>query len=551
MALSIKIGGVEKVDEFDSVEMEFSLNERARAVLVAGDGYVPPRLASVVAYAKDGTTPMFGGFVLSRGIDALADGIAADRCSAECVDGGAYADVVPVSLSYDEPVDAGDVIADIAEALEDYGITHTPVSTGVMLEPFSWVAKIAAEGLREVCEKANLGWRVKPDLELVTFVPGAVSAPFSITDADLKCSAIRIRDGARPPANRVLLICGPTGPLTTTQRWTANGSDTEWEVDIPAVPGGWQQGYVLEDGAIHRTVSGPGGGGYYEWDDVDGRGKISVGAGSTPSNGTVLEFIYTGQYPFRVTATSGADPAIWYVEARPDVTDFAAGQQLAAAVLDQAAADVRELEIETDEDGLEPGQALTVNTALRGGIVGTFLIQSVDVTWAVGDQHWLYRVTAYESASFQRSPNDLWRQKTGGVGGGAGVVTVAGGGSSGGATVLASPVFLGGLREASVPMGGTPSWTPVLNYVPFYAAGSFSARVRVELRARDSGVEVTARLYNVTDAVSAGESDPVTATTFNEETFVVAIQAGKAYRLEVITDTANKGCYAIGQLEAA
>src|SRR5690606_28639646 len=97
--------------------------------------------------------------------------------------------------------------------------------------------------------------------------------------------------------------------------------------------------------------------------------------------------------------------------------------------------------------------------------------------------------------------------------------------------------YLGGARNTSETIGSAGVYEPVPQVVAYVAGATYTGRVRVSLRAGGAGETVTARLRNVTDSTTAGTSSGVTGVTFTEVTFVVAITAGKRYRLEITSDT--------------
>ncbi len=102
-------------------------------------------------------------------------------------------------------------------------------------------------------------------------------------------------------------------------------------------------------------------------------------------------------------------------------------------------------------------------------------------------------------------------------------------------------------------MDPVPAYTPVPNTHYFYASGSFVGVVRAWIWARNPGVAVRARLYDMTDAVAVGTSSLVTATSRPAlpEAFNVTITQDHFYRLDIITDTASEDGYGIGDLYAA
>ena len=79
MAWDLTIGGVSKKDKIDvSERLVIKLERGERATMdfttLWSENYVPDRYAPVVAYAKDGTTPIYGGDSMSKQINRLRGG---------------------------------------------------------------------------------------------------------------------------------------------------------------------------------------------------------------------------------------------------------------------------------------------------------------------------------------------------------------------------------------------------------------------------------------------------------------------------------------------
>ena len=99
---------------------------------------------------------------------------------------------------------------------------------------------------------------------------------------------------------------------------------------------------------------------------------------------------------------------------------------------------------------------------------------------------------------------------------------------------------------------GENVWVPIANYhdviVSYWQFKYGQARVKVDLWTSD-GTTVKARLWNVTDGVSVGESVEITSTTPVETEFAVALTMGvKAYRLQVLTSEGEVDYFCVGQL---
>jgi hypothetical protein len=303
----------------------------------------------------------------------------------------------------------------------------------------------------------------------------------------------------------------------------------------------------------------------YEWDVTTNApyGTLSVGTAGTPANGVTLVIGpsmaagdafttdgFLGVYPFPIQKTTGGSPPREYRVTRPDVTDFGAADEYMTqllASLDRATA--RVLDVETDEDGFDAGQAMTVSTSERGGVSGSFLVGAVDVRLVLED-YWRYSFKATEGLEPQASYQERTRQALGGTSNTGGAIAAIPPG--GGGTVTAVPwAYLGGARNTAETIASAGTYEPVPQAVEYVAPATYSGRVRAQIRAGSAGHTVTARLRNVTDSATAGTSSGVLGVTMTEVTFVVSIVAGKRYRLELSADTSGARAYGIGSVEAA
>jgi hypothetical protein len=557
--LLVEVNDVDVTPYVEAVSIDAVGNERSTATIVLeGDAGAPDEDDPVKIYAADGVTVQFGGFVRAVNVRGWADHTDAALLDVEVDGWERVCDWCSISLSYTAPVDLEDVWEDIViGALAAYGITYTPAATGVTLDPFTVTDMPVVDLVRELRGRTNRLITFLPDKSTTITAWGATSAPQTLTGTTRKRWE-RVDRGtqSRDRANIVKGLFGPTGQFPTTKQWATNGSASSFEVDIQAAIGGWTQGYVREldtngDLVADRTVSGPGAGGYYEWDDTDGRGRLSVAAGSPPAAG-YLVWVYTGVFPFAVEAGSGSPPREYRFR-NEKIDQYGPATEFVAAVLARVDRPSARLITGTTlyGTGWAPGQALTVNLSQRAAPSATYLIQSVNAT-CVKDELWRYTITATEGSEPQRTLGDELRALFGGAssgGGGTSVLNIAAG--SGGGTGASVPwAYLGGARSTSETIAAAGTYEPVPQSVEFVSPVTYSGRVRVQLRAADSGVEVTARLRNLTDSTTAGTSAAVENTSFEETTFVVSVVAGKRYRLEVTADTNGARVYATGTLEA-
>ncbi len=187
---------------------------------------------------------------------------------------------------------------------------------------------------------------------------------------------------------------------------------------------GWTQGFILEDGAVARSLGAPGTS-TYAWDVTAGRGTVSVDLGPAPAEGTNLELKYLAVFPFHAIVSSGSPPRT-FREAHPEIIEYAAGIALATQILARESADRRELEVFTDEDGFIPGQALDVDTTNRGGLDAIFLVATVRIK-LVNAELWEYSITCQQTDEYAGTYVDQWKSLTSGGGSAAPPATIEGG----------------------------------------------------------------------------------------------------------------------------
>ena len=561
MAL-LKLDGVDITDSAADVVIEKVMNERAKATF-AVEGVIPEEDQVVLAYAKDGTTLIFGGLVLDWDINGPSDNDTEhDIAEVEAVGWERYTDWCSISLSYDVPVDVEDVLDDIVtDVLGDYGITYTPTATGIQLAPFSCTNMPVADLIRQLRERTGLVITFNPDKSITTSAPGATAAPFQITDANLyRLSKFKVGNQSRERGNRVVITFGPTGHGDDIEHtWTADGVATEFSLlDQNVRASDVWPGVVTIDGTsypIWPAGGAPGGEGI-EWANAVADGTLSfLGAPwvALIPNGAEIVLRYAPQFPFTIARETGATPVKEVRLTKENTIDYGAAVEItdqALARIDRASA--KRLDIITDEDGFDIGQALTVNTTARGGVVAAFLIAAITIAMVIGDEHWEYSFQVTEGDQPQPTSNDDWRQLTGGRGSSTELSVVSGGGSSsssGSGTAIRFP--LGGSRSNSQAMGTTR--TPVLDWQPFEAPADMTATVRVTCLTINAGQTVTPYLtkYNsgtmAWDIVATGTG--TTSTTGAEQTFSAALTSGAFYRLEHVTNNSAGEACTIGQLQ--
>jgi hypothetical protein len=571
------IAGTEQTPLVDSLSITWALNERTRATAVLSD-VIPDRYAEITSTDKSGVTLLFGGLILSRAFAGRNQYDPDFQMTLDCGDWFAATDWVHATLTYAAEVTLKQVLVDLVDAyLAQYGITVSPFqSDGPTLAPFSWASKRVSDAIRELTDRTGYVATMSPVKWLRMIFPGTLAAPFAITEGATHIQELSWRDhdqgaGSLPP-NTVKVIAGPTGAHDRGyERQYGDGVKRVWELDAL---------FITEIGALHVFSEGAGGyplatygvdfwpdGQDYPWSQDPVTNTIRQRADQPVLAADDYWWLdgYIASYPMTVTATcpemddSPAPPVIEHVEIRTDVMSRPVAQEIADALIAQlggcagAGGPPEVITFRTDEDGVEVGQALTVDLPTTRSIAGEFVVTSVAMTIVLDpdadtEPYWLYTVEAQDSDLYQGSYLTDWRKLTGT--GGDAAAGAGGGVSTGGGALMQSPAYLGGSRGVSV-SASPVAWLPVVNYVPFVAPASFLARVRVELFALNPGVTAQARLYNVTNAAAVASSSVVTSLTAVAVSFGADVEIGKTYRLEVIAGTAAEGVFAIGTLEAA
>lgn len=559
MPVVIEIDGSEVHPRRDPrVTLDMPLNGRA-TLRFSLNTDIHDRFLETTIFEVDGVTELFTGIIGARRIRGVAAGETERVVDYDCWDLLSYADYRFITLEHTEPVAFEDLVEEIVDDyLSDYGITYTPVSTGIVLAPFSWDKVKVSDALSEIAKRAQLAYRILPTKELVFFKLGEESGPVTLTDANSHCRELIWSDTNDLPANKVIMTCGQ-GQRVYTETVVTDGVSNEFEVSYPVSKNinDLYPNRLIVDGNVVGVIGWgpdqlPAGTNWY-WDFSGPKGKLVNDTGVTYPAGHTITLTYTIQYPFVIEGATGATPVLEERLDLPGVLDLAQAEELKNAWLLKQTSPAQEISIYTLEHGFKPGQKITVNLASRS-LTGTFIVTNVSLSIHPDsdeeDEVWEYTITAVNSEVYRESIIDEWKEMLGGGGGSSVSLAVASAVVPSGTTptTFHLHVDLGGARDRAIAKA-TAAWTPVVDYREFVAPISFSGRVRVTLWARNAGVGVTARLYNVTDASSVGSSDKVVGVTPTDKAFLVSLTAGKKYRLEILSDTNGEGVYGIGTLE--
>jgi len=550
-----------------------ALNERDTAsfeIMSENLGYAPAVGAAVVITNPAGAVE-FGGEILSTDESPFESNIRL-LTRVECVGYDVYADRVLVT----EIIPAGQTLFQILTTLVAY-LAAAPYS--VILHPsqenpgptlvgtFTWDHKPLSACLADVLAPIGYVRKIDASKRLRAWAPGAISAPWAVTDSDTHALNLSIKRTREEYVNRVVVRAG-SGTLVRTQEWTSDGSQTAYVCDVPAAIGAWYAGYCR----VPATGTG-----YYPtgiegveampftWDpathtlhyNFQQLGDPDLPAPPLPA-GTTVAIDYTAQYPFTVSVEDPGDIATYGLREgvleKHDVFDLAQATAIATEALSSQDAARQTLEIETRESGLASGQALSAILTLRN-LSNTFLLTSVKITvdddpGPTGDGVFRYVAEGEGGQTYRGSYLDTYRDWSL-LGGGGAIV--------GGTTPVVQrnspgPVWLGGSRYHAV---AASAWTPVQDWQEFFLDGAQwgTARVRAWVCAAGADHAVSVRWYDMTMSTAVELDTPIVGDTWTEVIFAVSVISGHRYRLEVqgLSGSPLAGdadpCYAIGLLE--
>jgi hypothetical protein len=435
MSFKATIATIDRTDKVLSAHITLPLNERATALVQCVPDFVPTRLQEIQLYAADQTTLLFGGIITHRNLQGIESAAGTPYCELECSDFWLYADQAQTSLVYTADVTLKQVLTDlVAGELGDFGITldagqvDGPTLAAFAFEEDTYVS----DALRQLMERAaGFVCRISATKTLKAFLLGTEAAPYTVTDLQPHCHSISWTDGREMPANRVVLVCGPSsGAFLYRGFQTSDGVATSWKFDVQGDMSPWT---IIVGGEFVDITDGIGSGGRYEWD----RETFTLHAGTdgVPPNGTIFNVTYWVNYPFEIIRATGGTPVITRRVLAPDIvagsyndpphntSHVFAAMEAADNYLDLFDQSPRELTLFSYEHGWLPGQIITLDVPTRS-FVGSAYITVVEIDLNI-DQVWTFTVSATESDLYPGSYLDEWRELLAGGGGGGSPITVS------------------------------------------------------------------------------------------------------------------------------
>lgn len=379
-ALKLTIAGVDRTSLLETgASIELLLNDKSSLTIQTKfSDYLPNRYDEVIlSYIFPGPTEVivYGGFVTNRTVAGIIDPALPRFNTFECKDFFKYLDFTTVAVSYTVDTLLKQVLSDALAAL--------PGSTGIVIDPSQedgpTVAPFSSTDtvsniIRSLTDKTGYVGKVDPTTKYAKMIlPGTEPAPLTITDVQPNCDSVEWSDPDSDPPTDISLIIGAVG-VAVVQHWVApSPPGTVFVTDFSSALDGYGLGFLvtINDGSVINpttgrfdTVSIPGGGGYWEWDEsahtltqVGGPGIIA---------GDTIDFQYRPAFPCLLTYSTGKTPKISQPPiVRPEIITKAEADGLGYQLLASLSSIGRRATIKTREIGWFPGQLIQISIASR------------------------------------------------------------------------------------------------------------------------------------------------------------------------------------------
>ena len=386
---TLEISGVARAVEAASLQLADQLNSRSTLSfdLVTGTGwYRPVDGEPVELIDADGTTVLFAGILQEPAEQLLFAGanLTHNLHSLRAVSNDALTDRAMVAAAYeDETLQAiaQDIVA--TSSLAAAGVTATDyVDVGPTLTiTFNYLP--ASQCFDALCEASGFSWWIDADKKLHLQAKASVVAPFAMSDADPRCTWLKV---SRRKTNYRNVQYVRAGVELTSSRVESFVGDSERKTFTLAYPVG-----VVPSAAVNgtpKTIGIQGVETSKDWYWNKGSNEITQDDGASALADTdTLAITYQGQYPIIVSARNESEIAARAaveggtgeyvsVDSDPNINSAAVALDKANALLARYGSIEDVVEWETWESGLRPGQLMSLSFA-KHNLSGEFLIESV------------------------------------------------------------------------------------------------------------------------------------------------------------------------------
>ena len=189
MTVKIKIAGEDRSSLiiWDSLEIVFAITKEVdicsfRLKKYAGQTYSPSVNDEVEIY--DGDTKIYGGVIIET--EETSEGLVRE-ISVTCKDYSHYLDRKLVVKDYPsdrtENLYAGDIVKNIIQTTcSGYGFTTNNVSTGPKIESIKFNYDLVSKAFEDICKQVGYDWYVDENKDIHFFEKEERIAPFELTD---------------------------------------------------------------------------------------------------------------------------------------------------------------------------------------------------------------------------------------------------------------------------------------------------------------------------------------------------------------------------------
>ncbi|NOZ27957.1 MAG: hypothetical protein GXP39_07895 [Chloroflexi bacterium] len=447
MALTVTVGGVDRTANvvYESLEIRRTLGEVTDSCRLEFYGFTPSAWQEIVI--QDGTTKLFAGYIVSVKRDIVAG--TGTIYVAECEDYSLLFRTKLVDEHYLNQTDQAIIQDLISTYLGAEGFTTTSVASSGTIESVSFNNVTLYEAMQKIADLTGYVWYVDPNKDVHYHGESATAAPFGLSDSPDNVTTFgyledswQFEEDASDIRNRITVRGGIRASDPVTESFSGDGTTTMFRLTNRPVRSVVS---VEVDGAAQSVgtdfVDSSGYDVYVNY--VDGVLRFATAPAAGTSN---IEVVYT--YDVHVTAQRSDSSSYtkfgrWfdYIVEDKTITSQTKAEALADALLAQYADSRYSGRLVTLEQGLEPGQYVSIVNSVAG-VSGSFLITDVVTRMIEGN-------LAYEIRFGDRSPG-IGQVLAGVVSGRAGTGGAGGTGGGGGAGVAYDlPPAAGGVRALS------------------------------------------------------------------------------------------------------
>jgi hypothetical protein len=394
MAITLSINSIDKTSllRVNSVNRSDVLNNRNTMsfVLIDKTGLYRPLIGNSVELKKD-TTTLFAGT-----IDTIEESLFDNKLSLiyniNCVDYNQLFDRFIVAQVY-ENKSLGYIVKDIIDNfINTESITYVNVEDGPTITKAIFNYKTATSCFNELSELTGYDWYIDYNKDLHFFERSTNNAPFSLTATSGNYRNVIIETNRDDYRNVQYIRAGNDITDSRTENFKGDGARITFTLKYPValVPSSIKVNTVSKTIGIKGVDTGK------DWYWNKGEKEITQDDGGTIlTSSDDLEVTYRGLFPiiqqaFDDTSISdrvsveGGSGVYESVEDEPNIDNSDYAEEKAQGLLRRYGTIPQKIKFQTDLDGLEAGQLLSI-TIPEHSINGTYLISNVVLNDLVSD----------------------------------------------------------------------------------------------------------------------------------------------------------------------